>query len=129
MITAFLIGRIIVAAYFLINAKHHLLDTAGLVGYAVSKGVPAPKLAVIGSGILLLIGGLSMLFGAFVFWGIAALILFMVPVTFKMHSFWKETDPHAKVSQRIAFQSNMAIVGFLLMMLSVATPWAYSLSF
>lgn len=126
MTIAFLIGRIIVAIYFLEGAYVHLFKHAGLVGYAASKGVRSPKVAVIGSGLLLLIGGLSVLLGVATVWGIAALILFLIPVTFTMHNFWKETDPMMRMNSRISFNKNMALVGLLLMTLAIATPWAYS---
>src|SRR5688572_1255859 len=119
MATAFLIGRIIAGIFFLMNAHSHLVKGSHMVGYAASKGVPNPKAAIFGSGVLLLLGGLSLLFGVAVSWGIIALILFMVPVTFVMHSFWKESDPALKMNQKIAFWKNMAIVGFLLMALSI----------
>lgn len=124
---AFLIGRVIVGVYFLMNAYNHLFHSGHMVGYAASKGVPSPKLAIVGSGVLLLIGGLSVLLGVQTFWGIIALIVFLVPVTFMMHDYWKAADPMAKMNERISFMKNMALIGLLLMALSVATPWVYSL--
>lgn len=110
------------------NAYNHLFKSAGLVGYAESKKVPTAKTAVIGSGILLLLGGLSILFGVSTNTGIALLVLFLIPVSFMMHAFWKETDPMKKMGEQVAFTKNMAILGGLLMLLSLATPWANSLS-
>lgn len=127
MALAFLIGRIIVGIYFLENAHSHLIKGSHLSGYAASKGVPSPRAAIFVSGLLLLIGGLSVLTGVAVSWGILALIVFMVPVTLKMHNYWRETDPMARMNQRIAFMKNLAIIGFLLMTYAVSTPWQYSL--
>ncbi|HVU06839.1 MAG TPA: DoxX family membrane protein [Candidatus Paceibacterota bacterium] len=127
MTVAFTLGRIIVGLYFLINAYNHVIKGSHMVGYAASKGVPAPKLAITGSGLLLLAGALSILSGVAVFWGLIALLVFMIPVTLKMHDYWKETDPMAKMNARIAFQKNMAIIGFLLMAMAIPTPWTYSL--
>jgi len=47
---AFLIGRIIVGVYYLFNAASHFMQLEMMSGYAGSKGVPAPKSAVAGSG-------------------------------------------------------------------------------
>lgn len=127
MAIAFLIGRVIVGVYFLMNAYSHLFQSGHMVGYAASKGVPSPKLAIMGSGVLLLLGGLSVLTGVATCWGIIALIVFLVPVTFTMHNYWKAADPMMKMNERISFMKNMALIGLLLMALSVATPWAYSL--
>lgn len=127
MAIAFFVGRIIVGIYFLMNAYNHVFKGSHLVGYAASKGVPSPKAAIVGSGVLLLVGGLSVLLGAWTLWGIIALIVFMVPVTFMMHNYWKETDPVARMNQKISFMKNLAIIGFLLMLLAVPSPWEYSI--
>ena len=123
---AFLIGRILFGGYFLTGAASHLINNAGMVGYASSKGVMAPKAAVVGSGLLLLIGGLSVLLGYMPLIGVITLALFLVPVSFKMHAFWKETDPMAKMNAKIQFSKNMALLGAALMLLAVQLPWAFS---
>ncbi|HEU0080520.1 MAG TPA: DoxX family membrane protein [Candidatus Paceibacterota bacterium] len=126
MAIAFLIGRVVVGVYFLVNAYNHIVKGAHMVGYAASKGLPSPKAAIVGSGLLLLLGGLSVLFGVYTFWGIVLLLVFMVPVTFMMHDYWKAADPMQKMNERIAFQKNLAIIGFLLMLLALPVPWLYS---
>ncbi|HEY9481214.1 MAG TPA: DoxX family membrane protein [Candidatus Paceibacterota bacterium] len=122
---AFIIGRIIVGLYFLQSAWGHLVANKGTIGYAATK-VKYPKLAVIGSGLLLLVGGLSLLLGIWTFWGIIVLIVFLIPVTFTMHAYWNETDPMVRAGQTVNFRKNIVLVGLLLMLLSVATPWVYS---
>jgi uncharacterized membrane protein YphA (DoxX/SURF4 family) len=123
-----LIGRIVVGIYYLYNASNHLfLGTAGLTGYAASKGVPSPKLAVYVAGILLLIGGLSILLGFQPIIGVAALVLFFLPVTFKMHNFWAIQDPMAKMGETVNFAKNMGLMGSALMFLAIPQPWPISL--
>jgi uncharacterized membrane protein YphA (DoxX/SURF4 family) len=121
-----LIGRIIFGGYFLYNALNHLVLGAGaLTGYAQMKGVPAPKAAVYGSGILLLLGGLSILLGFQPRWGIVLLILFLVPVSIMIHNFWAE-EGEARMADTINFTKNMALVGALLAFLAIPEPWPYS---
>lgn len=127
MAIIFLIGRLIVGFYFLESAYNHLVKGGGMLGYAASKGLKSPKLAVYGSGVLLLIGGLSVLLGAWPHIGLIALLLFLIPVTWKMHNYWKETDPMMKMNQRIQFMKNLALIGFVLMAFQLALPWAYHL--
>jgi uncharacterized membrane protein YphA (DoxX/SURF4 family) len=124
---AFLIGRIIVGVYYLYSASHHFLQLNTLSGHAQSLGVPAPKLAVLASGVLLLIGGLSILAGFQPIVGVIALVLFYLPVTFMMHPFWKVQDPMAKMGQTINFTKNMALLGSALMFLAVPQPWPFSI--
>ena len=116
---AIFVGRVLVGFYFLMNAYNHIFKASHLTGYVASKGVRSPKTAIIGSGILLLIGGLSVISGLYIVWGVVALLLFLVPVTFKMHNYWKETDPMAKMNQQIAFMKNVALIGFALITLAI----------
>ena len=124
----FLIGRIIYGAFFVMMAFNHLGSSReGLIGYAASKGIPAPKYAVIGSGLLLLVGGLSIITGFLPWLGIAAVVLFLTPVSFQMHNFWKVEDPQTKMAEMTQFMKNMAMLGAALIFLAVQTPWPLAL--
>ncbi|WP_308122081.1 DoxX family membrane protein [Streptomyces sp. TRM70350] len=59
-----LIGRILFASLFLLSAVNHLTRTAMTAAYTKSKGVPAAVPATIGSGLLILAGGLSAALGS-----------------------------------------------------------------
>ncbi|MEA2715409.1 MAG: putative oxidoreductase [Candidatus Parcubacteria bacterium] len=122
-----MIGRIIFAEFWLQAAYTHLFKSANLVGYMQSKGMKSAKSAVVGTGFLLLIGGLSMLLGISPKIGVIVLAVFLIGVSFKMHAFWKVTDPMAKSMDRVQFAKNMALLGALLMILMIPHPWAYSL--
>ena len=127
MAVLFLIGRIIVGIFYLFNALNHFMQLNMLSGYAQSKGVPAPKVAVLGSGLLLLIGGLSFLLGYRPVIGVAAVVLFFLGVTPKMHNFWAIEDPQMKMVEMVNFMKNMALLGSALMFLLIPTPWPFSL--
>ncbi len=129
MAIAFLIGRILFGGYFFLTGIDHVFKSGNLVGYAASKGLPVPKVAVIGSGILALLGGLSLLTGYMPFDGIILLLIFMIPVTLKMHDFWKQTEPAQRMHETIAFKKNVAIIAALLMFLIIPLPWVYSVAF
>ena len=91
--------------------------------------MPAPHAAILGSGVLLLLGGLSMVLGVRPTWGVICLVLFLVPVSFTMHNFWADTDPQGRGSNRIQFQKNIALLGAALMVLSIPQPWALSIGY
>lgn len=115
----FLVSRILVGGYFLIHAYNHIVKGSHMVGYAKSKKVPQPKLAILVSGLLLLAGGLGILFWAEVQYSVLALALFLVPVSFIMHAFWQETDSHTKMMEKTQFMKNMAILGGVLAFLFI----------
>lgn len=123
----FLVGRVLFGGYFVMSGLNHFMKSEMMVGYTQSKGVPMPKIAVTVSGLLLLTGGLGVLTGAYVGWAVLALVLFLVPVSFKMHAFWAISDPMAKMSDMTNFLKNMALLGATLMLLTIPGPWPFSL--
>jgi uncharacterized membrane protein YphA (DoxX/SURF4 family) len=84
------------------------------------KGVPKPKLAVIGSGVLLLIGGLTFIIGWKMIIGMWALVLFLIPTTIMMHAFWKIEDPQARMNEQIQFGKNVGLLGALFVMIALS---------
>jgi uncharacterized membrane protein YphA (DoxX/SURF4 family) len=124
---AFLIGRIILGIYYLFNASNHFMQLEMMSGFAGSKGVPAPKLAVIVSGLLLLVGGLSILTGFQPLIGVIALVVFFLPVTFMMHNFWSVEDQQMRMMEMTQFVKNMGLMSSALMFLAIPTPWPLSL--
>jgi uncharacterized membrane protein YphA (DoxX/SURF4 family) len=126
MSVIFLVGRILVGGYYIYNAFHHFLELSGLAEYAMSKHVPAPKLAVAGSGLLLLIGGITLLLGIYPEIGVICLVLFLIPISLIMHNFWAEQGGQ-RLSDMINFTKNMALLGSALMFLMISKPWPLSL--
>jgi putative oxidoreductase len=126
MARAFLVGRILVGCYYLQSAFHHFSGVGRLSRAAAAHGVPAPELAVIVGGVLLLVAGLSFLLGLFPRVGVAALVLFLVPVTLIMHAFWADHDPVQLQSNLVNFTKNIGLLGSSLMFLAVPRPWPYS---
>ncbi len=106
---AVLLGRIFYSAIFLASAPGHF--TSGTIAYAAGKGVPYAALLVPLSGVLALLGGLSVLLGYRARYGAWLLVLFLVPVTVMMHAFWGVADPMAAQVQYIMFMKNVSMLG------------------
>lgn len=122
----FLIGRILLGGYFIFSAVNHFKDLEAMTGYANSKNVPMPKVAVMVTGAMLALGGLGILLGSFPQLAILLLILFLLPTTLMMHDFWN-AEGQEKQMEMINFTKNLALVGALLMLLALSTPWLMSL--
>ena len=127
MLYLFLLGRILLGGYFLQNAYNHFKNTDGLAGYAQSKGVPMAKASVIITGVMMLLGGLSILLGIHIEWAILLLALFLLGTLIKMHRYWEVADPMARMGEHVNFYKNLALLGALLMLLAIPTPWVWSL--
>lgn len=122
----FLVGRILFGGFFLLSGISHFTKRSMLSGYAASKGVPMASFFIAVAGVLLLLGGAGILLGAYIEWAVLALVLFFVPVTLKMHAFWKDTDPQSRAMNMTQFLKNSALLGASLMILSIPAPWLYS---
>ena len=109
-----LAGRFFFALIFLLSAAGHFSPQE--IGYAATQGVPMASLLVPASGILALIGGLSVVLGYRVKTGAWLLVLFLVPVTFTMHKFWAISDPMAAQMQMAQFTKNISMIGGALLL-------------
>jgi putative oxidoreductase len=108
-----LLGRVLYAMIFIVAAPGHF--ARGHIDYAAAAHVPLPSIAVPLSGIIALVGGLSVLVGYKARWGAWLLVLFLVPVTVMMHNFWSVTDPAAAQMQQANFLKNVSLIGAALL--------------
>ena len=123
----FVAGRILLGGFFILSGIRHFQHLAMMAAFTGSKGFPAPKLAVLGSGLLIIAGGLSILLGVRPAWGVALISAFLIPVTFVMHQYWKHTDPMMRINDQVNFLKNVALLGAAWMLLMIPQPWPVSL--
>jgi putative oxidoreductase len=108
-----LLGRVLYSFVFIMAAPGHF--KAGTIAYAASTGVPMPNILVPLSGVIALLGGLSVLLGYRAKCGAWLLVIFLVPVTVMMHKFWGLPDPMAAMMQQIMFMKNISMLGAALL--------------
>ncbi len=108
-----LLARILYTAVFLYSVPSHFSEST--IQYAVSQGVPMAWIAVPLSGIVALLGGLSILLGYRAKEGAVLIVLFLAPVTLLLHKFWTITDPAAAMLQQIQFMENVSLLGAALL--------------
>ena len=126
-----LLGRVLYSMFFIMSGFNHLTKLEMMAQYAGSQGVPAPKLAVGVSGLMLIGGGLSILLGFEPRIGALLLVAFLVPTAVLMHRFWGVADPMMAQNQFIHFWKNIVMAGAALLIYYFATvypeAWPYSL--
>lgn len=121
MDVVFLIGRILFSSLFIMSgAMNHLMNLEQMTQYAEMKGVPAARISVIVSGIVILLGGLAILLGFQV--GIASIILFLflLVTNYFMHNFWAIEDEQQKQVEMTNFMKNLVIAGGCLILFWLA---------
>lgn len=122
----FLIGRIVFGGFFLTSGFSDLRHYRFFVPLVAASGVPFPRFAVIFAGLLILIGGISIVLGLWPRAGICLIILFLVLVTPIAHAFWGQKNRQQHADDLNNFTKNMGLLGGSLMMLVIPQPWPYS---
>ncbi len=118
MSTLFVIGQVVLGGYFVISGIKHFTGAKGMTGYATMKGVPAPAASVALSGLMLLAGGLGVMFQMYTNIAYWLLVIFLVVAAFTIHDFWKAKDAQTKMIDMIQFQKNLALAAALLMLMA-----------
>ena len=122
---AYLVGRILLVAIFLMSGIAKLTNLAGTAGYIASKGLPAPDVLAILAGVgevglaLAIIAGFQTRLAAI------GLAVFTVLATVLFHDFWNMQGPEA-MQNMISAQKNVAMIGAL-MMLAIVGAGRYAM--
>ncbi len=123
----FFVGRAIVGLFLVLMGMNHFGNLQVMTEAVADVGIPAPMVAVIVSGFLLVLAGVSFLFGFQPPIGVLAAALFFVPVTLVMHDFWALQDPAARQEEMTTFLRNFALLGAVLVFLAIPRPWPVSI--
>lgn len=124
---------LLVAARFLFGGViafmglNHFLQLEQMTGYAQFKGLPAPKLSVVASGAVLVLGGLGIIVGVYPFVSAIAVAGFLVVSALTMHDFWA-VDEDETQDEMTAFLKNVVMAGGALAIAALATQrWSVSI--
>jgi putative oxidoreductase len=120
-----LVGRILLAAMFLISGYGKLTGFDGTVGYIASKGLPMAQVLAAVAILIELGGGLAIVIGWKTRWAALAFIVFLIVISPIFHNYWA-VAPEQMQGQRINFMKNLTILGGMLLLLGFG-PGRYSL--
>ncbi|MGE3610161.1 MAG: DoxX family protein [Bacteriovoracaceae bacterium] len=104
-----LIGRCLYSLIFIVSGFNHF--NRETIAYASQNNVPAPDILVPLSGLLIIIGGMSITLGLKAKIGSLLIILFLIPVTLYMHHFWNINRPEEHTLQLVMFMKNLSMLG------------------
>ena len=113
-----LAGRLLLALLFFQSGWHKIADFAGNARVMAAKGIPLPEVLLVATIVLVVGGGLMILFGWYARWAAAVLFAWMIPVTLLYHDFWT-AEPAQVFNQTTHFMKNLAIMGALLQLLGM----------
>src|SRR5919202_4792091 len=85
-----LAARICLSLIFLHSGIGKIFTFAATQQMMAARGLPLPALLLMGNIVFQIVGGISLLLGYKVRWGVILLILFLVPTTLVFHNFLAE---------------------------------------
>ena len=107
-----LIGRILFGLIFVgSGVAGHLREAEATSQYAESRGVPSARLLTQISGVLILAGGLGVMFGVFADLAALGLVAYVLVGAFWVHRFWTDSDPMTQQIEMTNFMKNLSIAG------------------
>ena len=111
--TLALIGRLVLAWFFVPAGWSKIVGFSGTVAYATSAGLPLPEIGVAVGLLIELVGGLLLLVGFGTRWAALALALFTAVAAFFFHNYWAMPEAQ-QMMQKLNFTKNLAIAAGLL---------------
>ncbi|MDZ7343066.1 MAG: DoxX family protein [candidate division KSB1 bacterium] len=117
----FLAGRVLYSLLLVIMGSNHFTQFSNMVAYASSKGIPAPEVSVIVTGLMIVLGSISILVGYRGKFGAWLVTLFLFGTSFFMHRFWALEDPASMQMTMINFCKDLALAGAALMLTQTGT--------
>ncbi|MEX0931816.1 MAG: DoxX family protein [Candidatus Paceibacterota bacterium] len=115
----FLLGKLLFGGFFVFFGLQHFLKLQAMSSYAKSKGIPQPKTSTILSGLLIIAGGLGVMFEYHMSVSLIFIVLFLIPTSILMHNFWTCTTPEDRQTEFTQFMKNIALAGGALMLYSL----------
>jgi uncharacterized membrane protein YphA (DoxX/SURF4 family) len=100
-----------------------------MTGYAKYKKLPAAKLGVLLSGLMLLVGGAAVLLGYYADLGALLLAIFLILAAIIFHNFWAESDATAKQNEMMAFMKDFALAGGALILFAMVAKQGGEIDF
>jgi putative oxidoreductase len=107
-----LIGRILVAAIFLVSGIAKVVDPQGAIEHMNAVGIGHADSLVWVAGIAEIAGAIALISGFLTRIAAFGLALYLIPVTGFFHNFWAYSGAE-QVAQMANFMKNVAIIGGL----------------
>ena len=102
------LARVMFSATFVVSAVRHSCNREAALNEMATGGMPRSNILLLGSIVLRLLGGLSVLLGFHARVGGALLVVFMLPATFIVHAFWRK-PPESRTHEVVELLNDLAI--------------------
>ena len=112
-----IIGRTLFVIYFILMGSSHLFNFPEHAALLKRKGVPLPAAATILTIVMMIGGGVLVLFNWHKWIGAAMLFGIIFPAPFFLHHFWNETESYSRLSEFAHFIKDISLAGAALLLI------------
>jgi putative oxidoreductase len=113
-------GRTLLGLLFLVGGIRHFFHFSFLAQLMARRGVPAANFVLLAGATLQIAAGATLIVGHYLFWAIAALIVFTLTASVIFLNFWSMEGPERSNAVN-AFWSNIGLIGGLLVVAAHAS--------
>lgn len=113
------VGRILFVSYFVSMGTSHLLKFQEHSAHLARKGVPLPRVVTVMTVVMMVGGGILVLFNWHPELGAVSLFCIILPAPFYLHRFWNETDWYMRLSEFAHLMKDLSLAGAALILLMI----------
>jgi uncharacterized membrane protein YphA (DoxX/SURF4 family) len=113
-----IVGRVLFVSYFISMGMSHLVNFREHSLLLRKKGVPLPRAATVLTVVMMVGGGLFVLFDWRSWIGSALLFGIIFPAPFFLHKFWREKDSYMRLSEFAHLVKDLSLAGAALLLLT-----------
>ena len=118
-VTVVIIARLMFVTYFIAMGSSHLLHFTEHAALLKRKRVPLPRATTILTVLMMVGGGLFVLFDWKSRIGPALLFGIILPAPFFLHKFWRETDSYMRLSEFAHLIKDLSLAGAAILLLAL----------
>lgn len=119
MSIALILGKILFSYLFVTSGINHIKNIPVMAAYARDKDLPMADLAVLLSGLGIIVAPILFVFGVLETPALIFLGLFLITTSFVFHDYWNQKDQAAQMNELVAFNKNMSLLGAVLVFLAL----------
>lgn len=129
MEVVYLLVRLIAGGYLAWRGVQHLepYSRALLVDAARKKSAVLPLVTVPLAGLMLTIGGVSIVIGVFPEAGVVLVVAYLVPSALLSHAYWRVRGAEARAAARRCFWRDVTLALVAIVLLALPQPWPLTL--
>lgn len=108
-----IVGRVLLGGYYVWGGVHHFFLIEPITRMVADRGMPAPKLVMLGGSVFQIVCGVALALGLYVTAAALGLVLFTIIASVMLVNWW-DMEGDARFNALNTFKANLALIGGLM---------------